>query len=90
MIRVLVADDHELVRAGIRYLLEEASDIKIVAEAASGAEAVTEFKRARPDIVILDISMPGLAFASRSTALSIMHTLLEKVRPCLQISRPAR
>jgi DNA-binding NarL/FixJ family response regulator len=60
MITVLIADDHELVRAGIRYLLEEAIDIKIVGEAASGMETIAEFKRTRPDVVILDISMPAL------------------------------
>ena len=60
MVRILVADDHELVRAGIRLLLEGATDMEIVAEAADGMAAVSEFKRTRPDVVVLDISMPVL------------------------------
>jgi two-component system invasion response regulator UvrY len=58
MIKVLVADDHEMVRAGIRFLLVGSGDIKIVSEAADGMAAVTEYRRSRPDVVILDVSMP--------------------------------
>jgi DNA-binding NarL/FixJ family response regulator len=58
VIRILLADDHSLVRTGIKHLLEETGDIEVVAEAANGSEAVFEFQRTRPDVVILDISMP--------------------------------
>jgi DNA-binding NarL/FixJ family response regulator len=58
MIRVLIADDHAVVRAGTRELLESTGDIKVVAEASDGKEAVSEFKRTLPDVAILDISMP--------------------------------
>ncbi len=58
MIRVLLADDHNLVRAGVKDLLEKAGDIEIIAEAADGIEAVSEFRRVLPDVVVLDISMP--------------------------------
>jgi len=58
MISVLLADDHDLVRAGIRRLLEEAPDITVVAEASRGEEAVKEFRRTSPDVAVLDISMP--------------------------------
>jgi DNA-binding NarL/FixJ family response regulator len=60
MIRVLLADDHNLVRAGMKSLLEKSPDIRVVAEASDGLEAVTQFKALRPDVVILDISMPNM------------------------------
>ncbi len=59
-IRVLVADDHTLVRDGIRALLATAADIEVVAEAADGREAVERARLAHPDIILLDIAMPGL------------------------------
>jgi DNA-binding NarL/FixJ family response regulator len=59
-VRVLLADDHALVRAGIRALLQNLEGVTVVAETGNGAD-VLEFARAhRPDVVLLDISMPGL------------------------------
>ncbi len=60
LIRVLLADDHALVREGTRRLLETESDVEVVAEAASGEEAVDAVKRLRPNIAIMDIAMPGM------------------------------
>src|SRR5512136_972780 len=60
MIRVLLADDHNLVRAGMKSLLEKCPEIRVVAEASDGLEAVAQFKALRPDVVILDISMPRM------------------------------
>ncbi|WP_194421333.1 response regulator [Microbacterium abyssi] len=60
MIRVLIADDQEPVRTGLRLLLDTAADIEVVAEAADGAEAVALARRTRPDVALLDIRMPGL------------------------------
>lgn len=60
MIRVLIADDHALVRDGVRALLATAGDIEVVAEAADGREAVDRAKETSPDVVLLDIAMPGL------------------------------
>jgi DNA-binding NarL/FixJ family response regulator len=59
MIRVLVADDQALVRAGFRALLDAQDDIEVVAEAGDGDEAVELARRHRPDIVLMDIRMPG-------------------------------
>ncbi|MCP3014022.1 response regulator transcription factor [Nocardiopsis dassonvillei] len=71
MIRVLLADDQALVRAGFRALLDSAPDIEVVAEAADGEEAVRLARAERPDVVLMDIRMPGvdgLAAAGRILA----------------------
>lgn len=60
VIKVLLADDHSLVRTGIKGILERSPDIRVVAEASDGQEAVNQYKSVRPDVVILDISMPGM------------------------------
>jgi DNA-binding NarL/FixJ family response regulator len=57
-IRVLLADDQTLVRAGFRVLLEKAEDVEVVAEASDGAEAVDLVRRQHPDVVLMDIRMP--------------------------------
>lgn len=59
MIRVLLADDQALVRAGFRSLLNAEDDITVVGEVADGAEAVTVARAERPDVVLMDIRMPG-------------------------------
>jgi DNA-binding NarL/FixJ family response regulator len=61
LISVLVADDHSLIREGIRRVLEAEADLKLVAEAEDGREAVSLFRIHRPDVVLLDIRMPGLS-----------------------------
>jgi DNA-binding NarL/FixJ family response regulator len=58
-IRVLVVDDHEIVRQGIRQVLESGSDFLVVAEAGDGARAVAEAETHLPDVVLLDVSLPG-------------------------------
>lgn len=60
MIDVMLVDDHELVRMGIRRLLEDVGDITIVAEACSGEEAITQARKLKPDVVLMDVSMPGI------------------------------
>lgn len=58
-IRVLVVDDHSVVREGIRHVLEGGDGFQVVAEAANGAEALERAAGAHPDVVLLDLSMPG-------------------------------
>ena len=60
MIRVILADDHHLVRQGIRALLERADDIEVVGEAADGQEAIELVQRLAPDVLVMDIAMPRL------------------------------
>ena len=60
MIRVLLVDDHELVRTGFRHILASSDEIEVVGEAESGEEALEKVKQIKPDLVLMDISMPGI------------------------------
>jgi two-component system response regulator NreC len=57
---VLIADDHALIREGIRALLEGCRDIEVVGDAADGREAIEKARKLKPDVVLMDIAMPGL------------------------------
>lgn len=59
-LRILLVDDHALVRAGMRSLLRELPEVEVVAEAADGAEALAVAERERPDVVLMDIAMKGM------------------------------
>jgi two-component system response regulator NreC len=59
-IRLLLVDDHEVVRTGLRMLLENQSDIKILAEASTGAEALQMAREYKPDVVVMDITLPDI------------------------------
>jgi two-component system invasion response regulator UvrY len=59
-IKVIVADDHGMVRAGVRRLLEDAPDIEVIGEADSGEQAMQMYLSQRPDLLIMDLSMPGI------------------------------
>lgn len=60
MIGVLLVDDHKLVRTGIRLILEETADLRVVGEAGSGEEAIDQVRLLKPDVVLMDVSMPGI------------------------------
>jgi DNA-binding NarL/FixJ family response regulator len=60
MIKVLLADDHGIVRAGLRRIVEESGDMEVIAEAADGREALRAVENQVPDVAVIDISMPGL------------------------------
>ncbi len=60
MIKVLLADDHSIVRAGLRRIVEESGDMQVVAEADDGREAIQLVEKKDPDVAVIDISMPGL------------------------------
>lgn len=96
MIRVLIADDHALVREGIRLVLDEDPDISVVGEASNGREAVDLAVEHQPDVVLLDINMPqetGLQAAARlrellpaaKLLLLSMHDQAEYVREGMRI-----
>jgi len=60
VIRVLTVDDHALLREGIAALVNGESDMRVVAEAASGQQAIEQFRLRRPDVTLMDLQMPGL------------------------------
>jgi len=60
MIKVLIADDHSIVRAGLRRIVEESGDMEVIAEASDGKGALLQIQKAQPDVAVIDISMPGL------------------------------
>jgi DNA-binding NarL/FixJ family response regulator len=60
-IKVLAVDDHPLLREGVAAVMEDESDIELVAEASSGSEAIELFRRHRPDVTLMDLQMPGMS-----------------------------
>jgi DNA-binding NarL/FixJ family response regulator len=60
MIKVLLADDHSIVREGLRKVLEDSNDIEVIAEAADGEAALDKAMQFKPDVAVIDISMPGM------------------------------
>ena len=79
--RVLIADDHQMIRKGISSILQSRKDIVICGEAANGEEAVSETRRLKPDLLILDISLPDssgleVAMAIRRIAPDVSILLL--------------
>jgi two-component system response regulator NreC len=60
MIRVLLADDHEIVRTGLRLLIERQDDMEVVGEAATGEEAINSVRALQPNVAVVDLTMPGI------------------------------
>ncbi len=76
MIKVLLADDHSIVRAGRRRIVEESGDMQVVAEADDGREAIQLVKKKDPDVAVIDISMPGLDGLEVISQLQALHPKL--------------
>jgi DNA-binding NarL/FixJ family response regulator len=75
-VRILIADDHSVVRAGLRALLERQGRFRVVAEAGTGEEAVTRAIETQPDVAVLDVRMPGLS------GIEACRQIVEKVPDC--------
>jgi len=59
MIRILIADDHDILRAGLRHILADSPDIEVAAEATNGSEAIAQLRKDLCDVLVLDLTMPG-------------------------------
>lgn len=70
MIKIVVADDHELVRNGIRRLLEDNQDFDVVAEVSSGEQAVQFCRKTPPNVVLMDVNMPGIGGLEATTKIT--------------------
>ena len=79
MIRVVLADDHNLVRQGIRSLLDEADDIEVIAEADNGQEAVELVRDLNPDVLVTDINMPRLNSIQAAEQIQKLNLLTQVV-----------
>jgi len=79
VIRVMLVDDHAVVRSGFRRFLEEFDDIRVVAEAESGDQAYRRYIKQTPDVLVLDISMPD------TSGLALMRALLFSA--CIRMPR---
>ncbi len=73
MIRVLLVDDQHLIRAGLRMLCESAPDVQVVAEADNGADAVRLFDQLSPDVVVMDLRMPGMDGTTATARIRSAH-----------------
>jgi two-component system invasion response regulator UvrY len=88
MIDVLVADDHALVRTGIVHILNDQSDIRVVAEAASGEEAIPLVRQHDPDVVLMDVNMPGMGGMEATSKLLRLYPLLRIIALTVHVSDP--
>src|SRR5262249_55062138 len=68
-VRILIADDHLVVRMGLRSMIDSQPDMVVVAEAANGREAVTMYQEHRPDIVLMDLRMPSMGGVEATSAI---------------------
>src|SRR5579859_2379424 len=73
MIGVLLVDDHKLIRTGIKLMLDKTSDIRVLGEASTGEEAVEQARALKPQVILMDVSMPGIGGleATRKLAMSL-------------------
>jgi two-component system invasion response regulator UvrY len=87
-IKVLLVDDHELVRTGIRRLLEDFDDIEIMAEAENGEEAINLVRQNKPDVILMDVNMPGIGGLEATRKLLQIHGDMKIIVVTMHVEEP--
>ncbi|HEY9151188.1 MAG: UvrY/SirA/GacA family response regulator transcription factor [Gammaproteobacteria bacterium] len=88
MIRVLIVDDHELVRTGIKRILEDTRDIRVIAEASTGEEALNQVREHGPDVVLMDVNMPGIGGLEATRKIIQSHPGLRVIVVTIHVDEP--
>lgn len=88
MIKVAIVDDHELVRTGIIRILGDLNDIEVVAEASSGEEAVQLVRQHKPDVVLMDVNMPGIGGFEATRKLIQLYPDLKVIVVTIHVDDP--
>lgn len=88
MIRVLIVDDHELVRTGIKRILEDTQDIRVIAEASTGEEALNQVREHGPDVVLMDVNMPGIGGLEATRKIIQTHPGLRVIVVTIHVDEP--
>lgn len=88
MISVVLVDDHQIVRTGIRRILDDADGIAVVGEAASGEEAVSRIQDSLPDVVLMDVNMPGIGGLEATRKLLRVHPELRIIALTVHVDEP--
>ncbi|MGH8321349.1 MAG: response regulator, partial [Gammaproteobacteria bacterium] len=88
MIRVLLVDDHKLVRTGIRLILEDTPDLNVAGEAESGEAAILLCGELKPDVVLMDVSMPGIGGLEATHKLLARHPTVKVIVVSVHATEP--
>ncbi len=88
MIRVMLVDDHRLVRAGLKRVLSEMPDIRVVAEAGTGEEALELARKDAPDVVLMDVNMPGMGGLEATRRLVARNPQIKIIAVSMHMDEP--
>jgi len=88
MINLLLVDDHELVRTGLKRILEDQRDMKVIGEASTGEEAIQFVRREKPDVVIMDVNMPGIGGMETTRKLKHIHPEVRIIVVTVHVDEP--
>ncbi len=88
MINLLLVDDHELVRTGLKRILEDQRDMKVVGEASTGEEAIRFVRQEKPDVVIMDVNMPGIGGMETTRKLKQIHPDVKIIVVTVHVDEP--